>query len=348
MKPRWIGLLVVGLLFGTTLWWFSSRKSVEIEPVPKTPRATYSAKKQPKVPVITKSSTDQEPPVPIWEKSKDKWKTPIRFYGKVVDENGQPVDGAEAHFSWTDLSPEGTSQAVAYSDTQGLFLLEGVRGYHMTVDILKDSYYTSKEKNRTSFQYTKGDRFYHEPDSNNPVVFHLKKKGEAEPLIKRYSQISLPRDGSAVSFDLVGGKQSQVGQLGLQAWCSEKDAEGRYDWKLIIRVPDGGITSANEEFAFSAPESGYAPSLEINMPKNLGKDWKSSVEQQAYLVFGKPPRYARMNFRMSGIGENFYMDYWLNPSGSRNLEYDPQKEISVQRIAEVGLEKAIEEVRPAR
>ena len=40
------------------------------------------------------------------------WKQPINFYGKVVDENNQPVEGASADFSWTDLSPNGTSKTT--------------------------------------------------------------------------------------------------------------------------------------------------------------------------------------------------------------------------------------------
>ena len=35
----------------------------------------------------------------------------------------QPVPNAKVHFLWNDISPRGTSQADAISDTQGLFSL---------------------------------------------------------------------------------------------------------------------------------------------------------------------------------------------------------------------------------
>lgn len=53
--------------------------------------------------------------------SNDEWLTPIEFYGKVVDQNGQPVVGAEIDFGTNDLSPTGSSNYKGASDTNGLF-----------------------------------------------------------------------------------------------------------------------------------------------------------------------------------------------------------------------------------
>src|SRR2546421_3528084 len=36
--------------------------------------------------------------------SKWEWKIPIQFYGVAVDENEQPVPGADVYFQWTNLS----------------------------------------------------------------------------------------------------------------------------------------------------------------------------------------------------------------------------------------------------
>src|SRR5438128_2385625 len=63
------------------------------------------------------------------------WRTPIQFYGKVVDESGQPVAGATVHFAWNDLSPEGTSRSETESDADGLFSLTGKTGKILTIQI---------------------------------------------------------------------------------------------------------------------------------------------------------------------------------------------------------------------
>src|SRR5205085_5871352 len=56
------------------------------------------------------------------------WKIPIRFYGRVVDQNMKPVNGATIHFQWTDLSKQGTSEASTASTSNGNSSLSGMRG----------------------------------------------------------------------------------------------------------------------------------------------------------------------------------------------------------------------------
>src|SRR6266478_6695400 len=53
------------------------------------------------------------------------WKQPINFWGNVVDESNAPVAGASVHFSWNDLSADGTSTSSTNSDANGLFSLTG-------------------------------------------------------------------------------------------------------------------------------------------------------------------------------------------------------------------------------
>ena len=55
-----------------------------------------------------------DPRWPIYWKKREQdrafeWKTPIEFYGKVLDQDGNPVAGATAGIVWTDLSSKGSS-----------------------------------------------------------------------------------------------------------------------------------------------------------------------------------------------------------------------------------------------
>jgi hypothetical protein len=65
------------------------------------------------------------------------WKTQIRFYGKAVDEKDAPVDGANVHLQWTNLSARGTGEADVKTDAQGRFSVENVHGKRLLVRVTK-------------------------------------------------------------------------------------------------------------------------------------------------------------------------------------------------------------------
>ena len=80
------------------------------------------------------------------------WKMPINFYGRVLDEINQPVGGATVKFTWTDLSPAGSSSAEVLSDGSGSFALTGKQGKRLVVDsVTKEGYYLSKIENQFSY-----------------------------------------------------------------------------------------------------------------------------------------------------------------------------------------------------
>lgn len=78
------------------------------------------------------------------QKGLNDWRTPIVFYGRVVDENMNPVSDAKIDFGWTDLSPSGSSEMQTASDNNGSFFLSGVKGKVLTVQVAKSGYYAFK------------------------------------------------------------------------------------------------------------------------------------------------------------------------------------------------------------
>jgi hypothetical protein len=255
------------------------------------------------------------------------WKTPIEFYGKVVDERGVPVREAGVQFMWTDLSTEGTSTRETSSDSQGLFSLSGVRGKRLVVtSVTKDGYYTSARSNRFSFEYANPHEInYHVPDPRDPVIFHLWKKGVADPLVHRYIKLPLKRDGQPVRLDLDVGQPKATGQLEIRAWNegSVDPVTRRFDWWMSLSVAGGGLIETDEEFAFLAPEQGYVESKTYEFLAASPEDWKPGLTKQFIIAFDSPRKYARMNLRVQGQGSMCYIDFWSNPSGSRVLEFDP-------------------------
>jgi len=115
--------------------------------------------------------------------SKFEWKMPINFYGKVIDQTGQPVQGAKIRFQWTDMSSAGTTEKFVETDAQGIFSLQNEKGKNLGVYVSKDGY-NAIGHGRGNFEYAAFfEPNYIEPDSSSPVVFHLVKKMTAEPLV---------------------------------------------------------------------------------------------------------------------------------------------------------------------
>lgn len=251
------------------------------------------------------------------------WKMPIEFYGKVIDDQGQPVGNANVNFQWTDLSQKGTSEYNTFSDARGLFQLTGVKGKNLGVRVRKEGYKHYYSGTRFGFEYAAYfEESYHVPDPSYPVIFRLRKNREAEPLVMR--EVRLPLQiGSATAFSLSRNDQNAakvIIELLTNAPLREKQ------WSARISVPGGGLQSTLEEFPYEAPVSGYQPALvtDYATPKPIGVD---GGYQGGVFFVQTPKGYGRIEIKMMP-GNNYarISSFW-NPSGSRNLEYDPLQNV---------------------
>ena len=250
------------------------------------------------------------------------WRVPISFYGRVIDETLRPIEDATILFQWSDLSINGASEAKTKSDANGSFSFTNVHGKGLSVRVSKDGYYTTAAS-RGDFEFANpAEATYYEPSPDNPVVFQLRKRGEGADLIRKTVEVTLPGDGSPKAIDLAVGKIRLNGELRMQSFkpWPPRPMSPHYDWKVSLNISDGGFVEAHEEFPFEAPETVYEPTFEVNMPASLGDAWKVSAEKTLYFVYGNPKKYGRLNLRTDGNSRYIFIDYVLNPSGSRNLE----------------------------
>jgi uncharacterized repeat protein (TIGR03803 family) len=253
------------------------------------------------------------------------WQKPIDFYGKIEDEGSNPIAGANVQFQWDDLTARDfTRTAVAKSDAEGLFSLVGKRGATLSVSVSKEGYYTPHD-GQGSFRYAMGNPDF-SPDPQNPVIFHLHKKGQGVSLIQtkfppgmRIAQ--LHHDGTPVTLDLFNGTQVSEGsgQLELQLWRDISDRNVRkFDWKLQLSILGGGLVPTDEEFAFEAPQGGYQPSIVISMPAT-NQDWNDSFTARYYIQLPNGD-YGRFDLNLSAYNGAFRAQSAINPTGSQNLE----------------------------
>jgi len=269
-------------------------------------------------------------PKPVSEE--DRWEpmflNAVNFYGKVVDETGSPVEGASIRYSVPSNLAEigkGTVQGPI-SDSSGLFSITGKTGAGITVFASHPNYYSSDQ---SSGQFKYFENTEKNPSSYKPAIFVLRKKGDAEPLVKEKQVLrNVPKDGQPVR---VGLSSTSASDLTIQAWTSPR-AQGAannfpFAWKVRVEVPGGGLAAYEDAYQFEAPEEGYARSVEFLMPESgINGKWRSDFEGTFFVKLASG-NYARMRFQMIAGGNHFaVVESYYNPTpGSRNLEFDPAK-----------------------
>jgi hypothetical protein len=158
-----------------------------------------------------------------------------------------------------------------------------------------------------------------------------------EPLITfNRRTFDVPSDGKPIRIDLNTGKRVDQGgdliiSLKHQVW-PRGTVERHHDWKVTIGAVDGGVVETKQRVMNLAPEDGYLPELlyqetadqqpwiggvNVNLyVKSRGKLF-SKVQMEVHPTPSDPPSYVALR-------------WWVNPSGSRNLEYDPNQRITAQ------------------
>ncbi len=280
---------------------------------------------------------------------------PIEFYGKAVDQYGKPVVDAEVMGNVQVFYEhnEREEKHPTKTDLNGDFHLGGFKGQNMGVSIQKPGYdqYVKPGAN-TYFIYSLmwKEEKRHKPDPNHPVIFPMWRQTGPEWLIQYHKNNYIPFDGSPAEIKLLTGEKVDHGgdlRVRVRGAPNAANLSTAFDWTTKIEMINGGFLECADQFPYFAPESGYKSVIDVNMPMT-STNWSSEFTGNFYVKL-QDGKYGRMNLKVSPIyGLNgippmggFHFDIWLNPTGSRNLEIDPEKYISMRFIEEYGLEEAL-------
>jgi hypothetical protein len=326
-----LSIIVVSLLFVAGLLMVVMRLTVQRTESFQSESVKQQHENTPRV-----SRQDRQRPSPEKEaKFLASFAAPIALYGKVVDQDGLPVSGANVLLR---ANSQPWQESVPYertTDSAGNFSIEGVSGLSLYVEVSKPGYYRVPSGSGAigsvgTFSYgsdTTGQGI-HTPNASKPVVFVLKRGGPTEPLIiqsERHPRVQ--KDGTPTRLPLDPSQPAGPHFVQIQCWTNdlEQDDERQYDWKFRVSVPGGGLVLREDVYGFEAPLEGYIPTDEHEMPKSLtGTAWKDTAERSYFLRFDDGI-HARVNIRMIAHGAHFVVfRSWINPkSGSRNLESGP-------------------------
>jgi hypothetical protein len=247
------------------------------------------------------------------------WKTPIRFYGKVVDEDGNPVKGAKIFYGWTSML--GSPEAETKSGADGVFKITGIRGKVLEVIPSHPDYHFSRQTNRTAFDYAAFyEPHYHVPDAKNPVVFKMVRKGVPEPLIefeRRFVEFNQDR----ILEIKLPGKLTLVWKL-IENYKKPYDHDpANLRWKSEVKINGAQLQPCMEEFPRKAPAEGYKPQIDLDLSTPQPPNWISDKAGGRFYVQSENG-YGLLVIDMfpgSGTGNVYYLH---NPTPSRNLEID--------------------------
>jgi hypothetical protein len=260
----------------------------------------------------------------IIEISKLRFKQPQNFYGKVLDQYGQPIVGVEVTGSIEILNALGNEvQSQTYktqSDSGGLFEFTGKTGTPINVTIKKEGYLMGE----------RGEGYQGPPAEkttpNDRATLTMWKLRGPEPLVGSSIDAKIPHDGSPVTFDMTTGKESPNGNFRVilsQFPLEVRTGREKFDWTVKVEILGGGILPENDPYPYWTPADGYQSAFEFNVSSNAIK-WLPDLKKSFYIKNAQG-QYGIMQFSVypgrspTGVEVNFT----INPSGSQNLEPKP-------------------------
>lgn len=265
---------------------------------------------------------------------------PIVFYGKVIDQNNQPVEGVRVaafynRWSVSGLVEQRPGRMTNYfsSDGKGQFEVKGIRGSSMTIQLEKEGYELAPHS-RMSFAFDPGALERYVPDLANPVVYHMWKRLGAAELEGLSFESMIPSDGQSIWIAEKSdkGSRAELPDAILKLTVNRERRmvtfadKSPYKWNFEIDMLGGGIQKTDDLFLYQAPETGYNPILTV-LHEASDPNW---IREQTFIF------YFKTNKNKYGRGEIFVsnwenesevycrMSITWNPDGSRNLEPKPE------------------------
>jgi hypothetical protein len=263
----------------------------------------------------------------------DSQNVPITFWGKVIDQDGQPLPGVRILMSVRKLQFAGATsgfessfdQHTTFSGADGRFDLSDVRGGVLTIKSVEKEGYRVSPSALRSFGYNISTN--HIPRFDHPVILQMWKRGNAEALLAQSKFFRVIPDGRLYTFDLLKVTHGEGRREGTDVELQIKRPNGvarsdRYDWEFRLAVPTGGIIETADASGYMAPATGYVKDFRTSVSLS-DPVWRGSVKRSFFVTSRNGQIYGSLTLDVDAYynGEAAVdLKYTVNPGGSRNLE----------------------------
>ena len=268
----------------------------------------------------------------VWDANNHSWQD---RYGKVIDQDGHPVAGVEVTGT-IEFVPDDKPDLIykTQTDANGLFQFTGLHGAGLAVKVAKAGY--EMDNMRGVFKPSG------QSSPTNRVVYTMWKLKGAEPMKHAKIDSSVPCDGAPEHFDLLSSKmnhtvadiQPSSGDFIIKLTRDPLIVDRRkpFNWSVELTITNGGFLEFNNQiYPYEAPAEGYQSHIVFNFPTNM-VGWTNEVKRNYYFKAQDGKAYGRMAVDILADRPQpptyFDADIYVNPAGSRNLEFDPAKEIN--------------------
>jgi len=272
---------------------------------------------------------------------------------KAVDSKGQPVIGASVtvefliNTGWGSIS----NFIKGKTDKNGEFTGEGQSLDRCTIGIDKDGFYSSDY----TLHFNKSTALNRWEPWNPTVEVALKEiKNPVAMYAKKTGELKVPILEKPVGYDFEKGDWVTPYGNGVVSdfvFICKANPESHSKWecsyKLIFSNPMDGIFdyASNKkdqsvyDWPYDAPEVGYKSEINWSSAYDMNIGKKSDYNEKRRYIFRvrtKTDEKGNITSAYYGkikgdirffAGGYFDFEYYFNPSGSKNLEYDPKKSL---------------------
>lgn len=281
----------------------------------------------------------------------------IEFHARAIDQDGQPVAGVRLDMDLSKINVEKvlrefpnmkmgdelTNETLTlYSDAAGRFALKGVSGRILSItEVSKEGYMWSRPEDLGGLIFEPNDKINASGkvveimDALNPAkgyTFHLWKNGATEKLVKvACSVVVEPYGTNWYAVNLFAGQVQDVEAGDFRFWFETKrDTSGNLARQFRFEVPNGGLVADADPYSYLAPESGYMPAWDWYYEpfgRHANQNLQALMKKRFYVKVRNGKVFGAVTWHWGAEGLISITGY-LNPTGSRNLEPDPEKLIT--------------------
>lgn len=292
---------------------------------------------------LTNKVIDALPRFSKMKKIADASNKEIDFYGKYVDQYGEPIANANIKYDIAVSQFMGgwvTRDGETTTNNQGIFKIKddnGGENYGVT-KVIKEGYDFSGHRQRWS-TWGRADRPIADTSYDTPAIYKGWKIEEVADIKKITVLGEMIPDGRSYTASITLNSTNQIiwkegddGDVNIsinrdvtpdeRSWFSSDFRS----WSLTITIKNGGVVhipfEQNDGYHFFAPENGYSSTIKVSSKKEDG-DWTKEFKGHYYIslrggqIYGRVRVYSKPLSRRDSSGALLRLE--LNFDGSRNL-----------------------------